>query len=292
MKRIIAIMMVLVTLTALFVIPASAAVTPAETKVSAKKGDIIEYTLNLTVAEKLVGTDFSVYFDSSELKIVEYGDFNGYDVEKHVATMNPNLKDEFIFVWTNISGQRMDGNALVQLKFEAQKDLTDAHISYYIRYLYPESMIQFTDYKITCTVKVNGTVVADKAAPELEVDKEQNQGYFVNSVTGNGKDANVNKTGKEDPFNPELNPNATYPPTSSGNDAPTAPTDESGEVATNASGDSVAPDGTTGLKPAAPGADNTQNNIFKSAWFWIILGVALACIAGGGYYFYNKNKKK
>lgn len=287
MKRFFAILMVLTLLSALFIMPASAAVTPGETKFSAKKGDIIEYSLNLTVPEKLVGTDFSIYFDSSQLKIVEYADFTGYDQEKHVATMNPDLKDEFIFVWTNISGQRMNGNALCKLKFEAQKNLTDAHITYYVRYLYPESMIQFTDYKFTCDITVNGEPYVEKAAPELEVEEDQKQGYFVNSLDGDGKNASVNK-GKDDPYNPDIKPSKTEEKNPATEDK-----DPSGQTTQSnpATNDGPSVDRVEGTDTTGTNAKDNDNNLLGSVWFWVAIVVVLAT-AGGCVFVFTKKKNK
>ena len=296
MKRIFAFVMVLCVLAALFIMPASAAVTPGETKFSAKEGDTIEYILNLKVPEKLVGTDFSIYFKSSELKIVDYADFKGYDEDKQVATMNADLKDQFIFVWTNISGQRMDGNALCKIKFKAQKDLNNAHISYYVRYLYPDSMVQFTDYKFTCTVKVNDKTVIDNKAPELEVGEDQKQGYFVNSVDGNGENANINISGKDDPYNPEEIP--TEQPKTEEKEDPTERPTETSEITAptgEATGDSVdvtdtpAKDKAEDLKKADKDGDNADKSIFQSVWFWIIAVVVMAGL-GTGVFFIVKKK--
>ena len=192
MKRFVSVFMVLLMVMSFAAISASA-LESAETVVSVKKGDEVVYSLNLTVPEKVVGCDFSVYYDSSALQVQSVADFTGnYDSDEHQAVINPNIKDEVIGNWSILSGVRFnDNNTVVSVKFKALKD-TDTHVSYYVRYLYPESMKQFTEYKFTCTVQVNKKAVIEDEAPELNVDEQQPHGQFVNSVTGDGKDADVN----------------------------------------------------------------------------------------------------
>lgn len=201
MKKLFAVLLLAIIIISTLIVPASAAVIPGETKFSAKKGDTIEYVLNMTLPEKLVGCDLSVYYDSSVLKITDYADFTGYDDNKHSAAMNPSLKDEFLLVWTNLSGESFNNKAITKLKFEVIGDVVDTHITYYVRYLYPENLEQYTDYKFTCDLKVNDNSVISAKAPELELEREQTQGLFVNSLDGDGKNAGdfeIINTEKED----------------------------------------------------------------------------------------------
>lgn len=192
MKRFVSVLMIFILMMSFAAISTSA-LDSAQTEVSVNKGDEVIYTLKLTTPEKVVGCDFSVYYDSSALQVQAVADYTGnFDADEHQAVINPNIKDEVIGNWSVLSGVKFNNNnQVVSVKFKAIKK-TDTHISYYVRYLYPESMEQFVEYKFTCSVDVNKKAVIENEAPELNVEIKQPHGLFVNSVTGDGKDANVN----------------------------------------------------------------------------------------------------
>ncbi len=293
MKRILAILMSLLIIASLAVLPASAA-NSAQTKVTAKKGDEVIYSLNLTVPEKVVGCDLSIYYDSTQLKPVATADFTGsFDPEKRQAIINDDLYNEAICVFSILSGiDFRKERSIMSIKFEAKKDLTDAHISYYCRFLYPENRQQFKDYKFTCDVKVNGKNVIDSKAPELNVKDEQSQGYFVNSVTGDGKDANVNmaevktegSNGGAMSENNNNNNNNKKPTankeTTANNKETTSKTDNKAEPATSVSnqGGVDAPDKVTSSPSQT---DDSGSNIFTSPWLWVVIGVIVIGVAAG-----------
>lgn len=303
MKRFVAVFMMLLVIMSFTVISTSA-LESAETVVPVKSGDEVVYTLKLTTPEKVVGCDFSVYYDSTALQVKSVADFTGnYDSNEHQAVINPNIKDEVIGNWSILSGVKFNNNnTVVSVKFKALKN-TDTHISYYVRYLYPESLEQFTEYKFTCDVQVNKKAVIQNEAPELNVEDPQPNGLFVNSVTGDGKDADVNTS--------------THVPNNSGNGANGGEKSEndvdnnSGNTAnvnnnsgskndnkkdTDKKDEKKNPEETTAEKlvgqtvsPATESDDTTveatasqtekNESIFASAWLWVIIGII---VVGGG----------
>ncbi|MBQ2971561.1 MAG: hypothetical protein IJE16_03305 [Ruminococcus sp.] len=298
MKKFIAILMTILMLVAVTAVSASAA-TSAETEVSVNKGDEVIYSLKLTVPEKVVGCDFSVYFDSSVLQVQEVADFTGsFDEDEHRAVINPNLKDEVIGNWSILNGVAFDNKSMVTVKFKAMAK-ADTHIKYYIRYLYPESLEQFTTYTFKCDVQVNGKDVVKDAAPELNVKDEQSQGLFINSVTGDSNDANVNMAEKTPSNNGDISEKDLEKPTDKPKDKNTnkdkdKDTDKSTEKSsensdTNTSisenGGVSSPDSVT----ASPSQTGEDGGIFTSIWFWIVI---VLIVAGGGIGAFVVYKKK
>ena len=305
MKRFVAVLMMLLVIMSFAVISTSA-LESAKTVVPVKSGDEVVYTLKLTTPEKVVGCDFSVYYDSTALQVKSVADFTGnYDADEHQAVINPNIKDEVIGNWSILSGVKFNNNnPVVSVKFKALKD-TDTHISYYVRYLYPESLEQFTEYKFTCDVQVNKKAVIENKAPELNVEDPQPNGLFVNSVTGDGKDADVNTS--------------THVPNNSGNGANGGEKSEN-DVDNNSNNTAVNNNSNTKndnkkdkdsdkkeekknpeetkaeklvgqtVSPATELVDDAKveatasqteknDSIFASAWLWVIIGII---VVGGG----------
>ena len=307
MKKIIAILMSLLIVVSLAAVSASA-LDAAQTAVKFNKGDEVIYTLKLTVPKKVVGCDFSVYYDSSMLKVKEVADYTGnYDEEEHQAVINPNLKDEVIGNWSILSGVSFDNRTLVSVKFEAINAGT-SNISYYVRYMYPSSLEQFTDYTFKCDVKVNGSKVIDNEAPELNTTDKQSQGLFVNSVTGDGEDADVNMAGGTTMESGEGDVNGgdahENTPNNSGNNntkkddkkdnkksetvkpAETKADDKTVETTVTI----ISGDATADSVVATPSQTADNGGIFTSVWFWVIIALV---VAGGGVgaFYYTKNKK-
>lgn len=318
MKRFISVFMILLIVMSFAVISASA-LDSAKTVVSVKEGDEVVYTLNLTVPEKVVGCDFSVYYDSSALQVQSVADFTGnYDSDEHQAIINPNIKDEVIGNWSILSGVRFnDNNPVVSVKFKAVKN-TDTHVSYYVRYLYPESMEQFTEYKFTCDVQVNKKAVIDDEAPELNVEEQQPHGQFINSVTGDGKDADVNTSTHVPKNNNNNGNNSNGTNGGEANENDVNNSNDSAQTNDNKTSDNKSDSKTSDKKDSKKdsknddkkdsddknadkketivSADETEvivtetivstasqteksDSIFASVWFWIILAVI---VVGGG----------
>lgn len=297
MKKILSILMSLLIIMSLTAVSASA-LDAAETSVKFNKGDEVIYTLKLTVPEKVVGCDFSVYYDSSVLKVKEVADFTGnYDSDEHQAVINQNIKDEVIGNWSILAGVGFDNRTMVSVKFEAVKAAT-TNISYYVRYLYPSSLEQFTDYTFKCDVKVNGSKVIDNKAPELNTTDKQSQGLFVNSVTGDGEDANVNMAGGTTMETSEGDVNGGDISENVNNNKDNDSTNETTKADTSTNNDNDADTSvsnsadaaTTDTVAATPSQTNNDGGIFSSVWLWIIIAIV---VAGGGVgaYYIVKNKK-
>ncbi len=304
MKRFLSVFMALVVLMSVAAISVSAAKS-AETKVSVNKGDEVIYSLKLTVPEKVVGCDFSVYYDSSVLQVQDVADFTGNYGEDggRQAVINADIKDEVIGNWSILDGIRFaDNKSFVTVKFKAMK-AAETHISYYVRYLYPESLQMFTEYKFTCDVTVNGKEVVEDAAPELNVDTKQPHGEFVNSVTGDSDDADVNTANKDEEVPeedvPEDNKADDKPVNKKDNNKKDKNNKDDKDVVVDADGDSNAEatiggaDGPTDIKVSSTPSQLEDFNIFQSVWLWVIVGVVLAGAAIAIVFVLKKpNEKK
>lgn len=327
MKRTVSILLVILMFVCCFAVPASAA-TPSQTKVTAKKGDEVIYSLNLTVPEKVVGCDLSVYYDSKQLKPIASADFTGsFDPEKQQAFLNHEIADDARCVFSLLNGVDFSKERTIfSVKFQAKQDIKDAHISYYVRYLYPldkdpnAEIVQFKEYKFTCDVTVNGKKVTDSKAPELNTEDKQSQGEFINSVTGDGKDANVNMVDKSATTNkkPNNNNNNNSNNTDNKNNVDnkvdknkpnnTNKTDKNNKTENKKNDKNVVDKNTaidnninsansssvdTAKKTSSADTatkDAESGNIFTSPWFWI--GVAVVVLAAGTAMFFIVIKKK
>ncbi len=302
MKKFVAILMTILMLVAMTALSVSAA-DSAETNVSVNKGDEVVYALKLTVPEKVVGCDFSVYFDSSVLQVQEVADFTGsFDEDEHRAVINSKLKDEVIGNWSILNGVVFENKAMVTVKFKATA-AADTHIKYYVRYLYPESMEQFTTYSFKCDVKVNGKELVKDAAPELNVKDPQSQGLFINSVTGDSNDADVNMADKGSQNSGEIHENDAEKSTEKSKDKTTdknkdknkdknndkstekSTDNNDSETSVSTNGGADAPESIT----ATPSQTDDNGGIFTSIWFWIVI---VLIVAGGGVGAFVVSKKK
>lgn len=182
-------------------VSASAEVDSAKTIVDVKKGQSVTYRLKLgEVESKVIGTDFSVYYDPAVLQVESVLDFNDNDQENWDGNWlaNPNLDGEVLCNFSIIRGVKFDEpRSFITVNFKAKADgKTD--ISYFVRFLYDykifiedlqKSKPQITQFKFTCDVTVDGETVLEDAQPELNVDVQQDHGVFINTVTGDSNDA-------------------------------------------------------------------------------------------------------
>lgn len=190
MKKFLSLFCVLAIIAAFAVIPASA-VEAAQTIIDVEPGDEVVYELVLSdVDEKVVGCDFSVYYDSDAFKVTGVADYSGsYNEDDWRATINPDIPGEVVGNWSILRGlDYSNGGDIVKVKLEA-KEAASTHISYYVRYLYPDSLEEFTKYTFTCNVTKNGSTVLENAKPELGVNTAADPGQFVNSVDGDSANA-------------------------------------------------------------------------------------------------------
>lgn len=179
----------------------SAGATAAQTAVDVKAGDEVSYALSLGgVKDDVIGCDFSVYYDPNVFEVESVADFsNSTNKSDWRATINPNLSGEVRGNWSILSGVDFsDKRNFVTVNLKAKTGGT-GHISYFVRYMYDESVFddvqtkpQINDYVFTCDVSVNGQTVAENAQPELNVEEPQSSGNFVNSKSGDSKDADPN----------------------------------------------------------------------------------------------------
>ena len=200
MKKLLSLLCVLaVTVGILAVGVVSAAADAPTTAVDVKSGDKVTYKLSLSdVPERIVGCDFSVYYDRDAFNLESVADFNdSTNDEDWQATINPDLTGEVRGNWSILKGVDFSKKRnIVTLNLTAKKD-AKAHISYFVRYMYDDSVFdsderpQIDQYQFTCDVTKNGSAVVTDAEPELNVEEEQPNGLFENSRTG--KSANKDK---------------------------------------------------------------------------------------------------
>lgn len=204
MKKLLSLLCVLTIVAAILAVGVvSASADVPTTEIDVKSGDKVSYSLSLSgVPERIVGCDFSVYYDSSAFSVDSVADFNdNTNDEDWQATINPDLNGEVRGNWSILRGVDFSGKRnIVTLNMTAKKDAS-AHVSYFVRYMYDESVFdsddrpQIDQYMFTCDVTVNGKAVAENAQPELNVEEEQPNGLFPNSRTGKSEDANTALTG-------------------------------------------------------------------------------------------------
>ena len=336
MKKLVSVICVLTLIVGIFAVSAvsTSAVESDQKEIEVSSGDEVTYTLTLgSVPEKIIGCDFSFYYDSSLFELVSVADFNDKTSEDEwTPVINPNLDGEVRGNWSILNGVDFTSERnFLTLKLKAKSD-GSGQVSYFIRYMYDNNIFnsddkpQITEYKFTCTVLVNGEPYIEKGDPVLNVDEPQKSGLFVNSVTGDSKDADANVPGtvvKKNDTNAAVTPqsggsasgnnsnnaaadnnnannannsnnanNANNANNNSANKSDAAPAATTADgyyvVATDASGNIVA---TADQAPVS--AANTTDGGSKggaSPVLWII--IALVVLAGGGAIAYFAMKKK
>jgi hypothetical protein len=336
MKKLVSVICVLTLIVGIFAVSAvsTSAVESDQKEIEVSSGDEVTYTLTLgSVPEKIIGCDFSFYYDSSLFELVSVADFNDKTSEEEwTPVINTNLDGEVRGNWSILNGVDFTSERnFLTLKLKAKSD-GSGQVSYFIRYMYDNNIFnsddkpQITEYKFTCTVLVNGEPYIEKGDPVLNVDEPQKSGLFVNSVTGDSKDADANVPGtvvKKNDTNAAVTPqsggsasgnnsnnaaadnnnannannsnnanNANNANNNSANKSDAAPAATTADgyyvVATDASGNIVA---TADQAPVS--AANTTDGGSKggaSPVLWII--IALVVLAGGGAIAYFAMKKK
>ena len=201
MKKLISVLCVLtlvIGVVAVSAVSSHAEVSKGSTAVDVKSGDEVSYTLALDKVEQpIIGSDFSVYYDSSVFELVSVADFNNKTNEDDwEATINPDLDGQVRGVWSILKGVDFSSKRnFLTVNLKAKTDATDSHITYRIRYLYDNDVFNSTDYpqittyQFTCNVTVNGQEVLKDAAPELNVDEAPENGKFVPSLDGDSQNA-------------------------------------------------------------------------------------------------------
>ena len=201
MKKLLSILCVAalaVSMIAVCAVSASAEVDSAKTALDVKAGDEVVYSLHLGgVKNPIIGSDFSFYYDPAVFEVSKITDFEESEKLSNLALINPDLEGEVRGNWSLLNGLDFSKERnFITITYKALKDANNTHLSYFIRYMYDETLFddpdnkpQIKDYTFTCTVTKNGEKVLDKVPPELNVEETQDKGLFVNSVTGDSKDA-------------------------------------------------------------------------------------------------------
>lgn len=182
-------------------------VAKSQTAVDVKNGDKVSYVLMLDKVENpIIGSDFSVYYDSSVFDLESVADFNdNTDSDEWTAVINPDLDGEVRGVWSILKGVDFSSKRnFITLNLKAKKDASDTHFSYRIRFLYDNNVFSSNDhpqidvYEWTCDVLINGKKVLESANPQWEDEKEPENGKFVPSYDGNSEHADASIPGVVD----------------------------------------------------------------------------------------------
>ena len=211
MKKIVSILCVLALLLGVAAVTAVSAgaedVKKGSTAVDVKSGDEVSYSLYLeNVEQPIIGSDFSVYYDSSVFEVVSVADFNNKTNEDDwEATINPDLDGQVRGVWSILKGVDFSSKRnFLTVNLKAKADANNSHITYRIRYLYDDNVFnsaeypQIDDYLFTCTLTLNGEEVLQDAAPEVNVDEPEENGKFISSYDGNSEHADASIPGVVD----------------------------------------------------------------------------------------------
>ena len=179
----------------------------SENAIDVNKGDEVSYVLKLDkVNEPIVGSDFSVYYDSSVFTLESVGDFNDKtDPDDWTAVINPKLDGEVRGVWSILKGVDFSSKRnLITVNLKAKEDASNTHLTYRIRFLYGNSAFDenkpyVTPYKFTADVSVNGDKVLDDVPPEWDDKHPAENGKFVPSYDGDSENiGSDNPPGVED----------------------------------------------------------------------------------------------
>ena len=336
MKRLVSVLCVLMLIVGMIAVcgVSTSAAESAKTTLDVKKGDEVTYKLTLSdVPTPVIGLDFSFYYDSSLFEVVSVADYTGStDEGDWKYMMNPDLDGEVIGNFSNYP-KNLDFSTAHDFLTVNMKAIGDGtgHLSYFVRYMYDDSLFppegetvtqeqmrkrtqdaQISTYKFTCDVTKNGELVIEKAEPELNIEETQKTGVFVNSVTGDSKDA--------DPDNPKTvakpealvsggsgsgSDNGSGSGSGSGSDsnngaaadaksadaaAANAEDPQNSQLGTDAQGNYIlatdAEGNVTATSDTAPAKSGGS-----SAWIWIVI-ILLVVAGGGAGIFYSMNKKK
>lgn len=179
------------------------AVEAAKTMVDVSQGDVVTYTLKLGGIElPVIGCDFSMYYDGTLFEVVSVADFNDKTSEDDwTPLINTGLDGEIRGNWSILKGVDFSTERnFMTVKLKAKRN-GSCSLSYFVRYMYDDNVFnsnekpQITDYKFTCDLLVNDKPVLEDAPPQLNVEESQSNGLFVNSVTGDSKDADPDLPG-------------------------------------------------------------------------------------------------
>lgn len=179
-------MMILGTITASVVSASAEDVEKKETIFNVKKGDEVTYVLKLDKAsEPVVGTDFSIYYDSSVFELESVADYNdNTNPDEWIAVINPDLDGQVKGVWSILKG--VDFSSLrnfITLNLKAKDNADDTHITYRIRFLYGNKAFDsqnpkpyLDNFEFYHDLIINGEKIDENEAPEWNDSEEPQNG--------------------------------------------------------------------------------------------------------------------
>ena len=200
-------MLIMGTVTA-SVVSASAAedVDRGETSVNVKKGDEVTYILNLeNASEPVVGTDFSIYYDSAVFEVDSVADFNdNTNSEEWTAYINPNLDGEVKALWSILKGVDFsEKRHVITVKLKATNDANDTHITYRVRFLYGNKAFDTDNpkpyletFRYTYDLSIDGETVDEHKEPEWNDERPTEHGKMAGGLPdGRSENADANLAG-------------------------------------------------------------------------------------------------
>ena len=199
-------MMILGTITASVVSASAEDVEKKETIFNVKKGDEVTYVLKLDKAsEPVVGTDFSIYYDSSVFELESVADYNdNTNPDEWIAVINPDLDGQVKGVWSILKG--VDFSSLrnfITLNLKAKDNADDTHITYRIRFLYGNKAFDsqnpkpyLDNFEFYHDLIINGEKIDENEAPEWNDSEEPQNGKMPGGLPdGKSEHADPNLSG-------------------------------------------------------------------------------------------------
>lgn len=163
--------------------------TTVNSKIKAKSGDTITYTLKLgDCTDKLEGIQMYVFYNKTYLSVdpssLIYPTLDG--VVKNAA-----YSDGIAFNWTSATSpvEFKKTKTLMTVDFKVKRP-GDTDITYFIAEMYGKDMTYLKSYTLTCDVSLNGKKIIKNEPPKLSRDSSLNnkhQGSFINYVDGKGE---------------------------------------------------------------------------------------------------------
>lgn len=179
-------MMILGTITASVVSASAEDIEKGETAFNVKKGDEVSYVFKLDKAsEPVVGTDFSIYYDSSVFELDSVADYNdNTNPDEWIAVINPDLDGQVRGVWSILKGVDFSSmRNFITLNLKAKDNADDTHITYRVRFLYGNKAFDSQDpkpylenFEFYHDLIINGEKVEENKAPEWNDSEDPENG--------------------------------------------------------------------------------------------------------------------
>lgn len=179
-------MLILGTITASVVSASAEDIEKGETVFNVKKGDEVTYVFKLDKAsEPVVGTDFSIYYDSSVFELDSVADYNdNTNPDEWIAVINPDLDGQVRGVWSILKGVDFSSmRNFITLNLKAKDNADDTHITYRVRFLYGNKAFDSQDpkpylenFEFYHDLIINGEKVEENKAPEWNDSEDPENG--------------------------------------------------------------------------------------------------------------------